>query len=43
MTVDRETHTAYLPTAELEPAKAGSRPSPKPGTFIIVVASQQKK
>lgn len=43
MTVDRETHTAYLPTAELEPGKAGSRPAAKPGTFMIVVVSQQKK
>lgn len=42
MTVDPETHTAYLPTAEMETASAGSRPSPKPGTFMIIVVSQQR-
>lgn len=40
MTVDSSTETIYLPTAELEPAKAGSRPMPKPGTFKIVVVSR---
>jgi hypothetical protein len=40
MTVDPSTETIYLPTAELEPAKAGSRPMPKPGTFKIVVVSR---
>ena len=43
MTMNRKTHTAYLPTAELEPAKPGSRPMPKAGTFMILVVSQQKK
>ena len=43
MTVDPETHTAYLPTAELEPAKSGSRATAKPGTFMIAVVSQGKK
>ena len=44
MTVDTATHTAYLPTAELEPpAKPGARPTPKPGTFKIVVVSRQTK
>ena len=42
MTVNPETRTAYLPTAEMEPAVAGSRPTPKPGTFKIIVASPQK-
>jgi hypothetical protein len=42
MTVDTGTHTLYLPTAELEPpAKPGSRPTAKPGTFMIVVVSQK--
>ena len=42
MTVDTATNTIYLPTAELEPpAKPGARPSPKPGTFMIVVVSRQ--
>ena len=42
MTVDTATHTLYLPTAELEPAKPGSRPTAKPGTFMIVVVSRKK-
>lgn len=42
MAVNSQSHTAYLPTAEMEPAVAGSRPTPKPGTFMIVVVSQQK-
>ena len=42
MTVDAETQTAYLPTAEMEPAATGSRPTPKPGTFMIVVVSCPK-
>lgn len=40
MTVDPSTETAYLPTAEMEPAAAGSRPRPKPGTFKIVVVTR---
>lgn len=43
MTVNSETHVAYLPTAELEPAKAGSRPMAKPNSFMIVVVAQRKK
>lgn len=42
MTVDPSTHTLYLPTAELEPTKPGTRPRAKPGSFIVVV-SQKKK
>jgi DNA-binding beta-propeller fold protein YncE len=42
MTVDPETHTAYLPTAEFEPSKAGSRPSTKPGTFMILEVRQKQ-
>ena len=42
MGMDRTTHKIYLPTAEFEPAAAGAsrRPAPKPGTFMLVVASQ---
>lgn len=39
MGVDSETHTVYLPTAEFEPQSGGSRPTPKPGSFMIVVVS----
>jgi hypothetical protein len=39
MGIDSSTHTIYLPTAEFEPAKAGQRPQPKPGTFMIVVVA----
>ena len=42
MTVNRNTGTVYLPTAELEPGQVGSRPTPKPGTFVIVVVSPHK-
>jgi len=41
MTIDPSTHTLYLPTAELEPAKPGTRPRAKPGSFMIVVVTQQ--
>ena len=38
MGIDPATHTVYLPTAEFEPASAGQRrPTPKPGSFMIVV------
>ena len=39
MGIDPGTHTAYLPTAEFEPAKAGSTsrfPAMKPDSFMIV-------
>ncbi len=40
MGIDPTTHTLYLPTAEFEPASPGqSRPTPKPGSFMIVVVS----
>lgn len=40
MGIDPGTHTAYLPTAEFEPQKAGqTRPVAKPGTFMIVVVA----
>jgi hypothetical protein len=40
MGIDATTHTLYLPTAEFEPASPGqSRPTPKPGSFMIVVVS----
>ncbi len=42
MGVDHGTHTLYLPTAELEPPAPGSRrPTPKPGTFMIVEVGHQ--
>lgn len=37
MGVDSATHTIYLPGAEMQPAAAGARPKPKPGTFKILV------
>ena len=42
MGVDSKTHTIYLPTAELEEPKPGSknRPVVKPDTFMIVVVSR---
>ena len=39
MGVDPATHTIYLPTSEFEEAKPGTRPTSKPGTFMIVVVS----
>lgn len=41
MGVDHKTHTIFLPTAQMEPAVAGHRPQPKPGTFEIVVVSRK--
>lgn len=41
MGLDPITHQVFLPTAELEPAAAGTRPRPKPGTFKIVVVGRQ--
>lgn len=40
MGIDTETHRIYLPTAEMLPTTNG-RPSPKPGTFMIVVVAAQ--
>jgi len=40
MGLDPATHALYLPTAEFEPASEGQRrPTPKPGSFMIVVVS----
>lgn len=40
MGLDPTTHTLYLPTAAFEPASAGqTRPTPKPGSFMIAVVS----
>jgi len=39
MGLDRESHTLYLPTAEMEPAQGNARPRPKAGTFMIVVVA----
>jgi DNA-binding beta-propeller fold protein YncE len=41
MDVDPERHKIYLPTAEFEEAKPGTRPAAKPGTFMIVVVGRQ--
>jgi hypothetical protein len=41
LAVDPGTQRIFLPTAELEPAPAGTRPKPKPGTFMIVVVERQ--
>ena len=41
MDVDPEKHKVYLPTAEFEEAKPGTRPAAKPGTFMIVVVGRR--
>jgi len=38
---DPEKHKIYLPTAEFEEAKPGTRPAAKPGTFMIIVVGRQ--
>ncbi len=44
MGIDPSTHTVYLPTAEFGPPAAGqTRPSAKPGSFMIVVVSPTSK
>lgn len=40
MDIDTENHKVYLPTAEFEEAKPGTRPAAKPGTFMIVVVAR---
>jgi DNA-binding beta-propeller fold protein YncE len=40
MDVDADQHKIYLPTAEFEEAKPGTRPAAKPGTFMIVVVGR---
>jgi len=42
MDIDNEEHKIYLPTAEFDQPKPGatSRPTAKPGTFMIVVVAQ---
>jgi hypothetical protein len=40
MGIDPTTHLIYLPTSEFEAAAAGTRPRPKPGTFMIVVVGR---
>jgi DNA-binding beta-propeller fold protein YncE len=40
MDVDPEKHKIYLPTAEFEEAKPGTRPAAKPGTFMIIVVGR---
>lgn len=41
MGIDTASHRIYLPTAEFEPAPAGTRPKAKPGTFIIAVVGKE--
>jgi hypothetical protein len=43
MDIDAGTHKVYLPTAEFEEMKPGAtgRPTPKPGTFKIIVVSRR--
>ncbi|HTS06135.1 MAG TPA: hypothetical protein VMP68_11180 [Candidatus Eisenbacteria bacterium] len=41
MDIDTAEHKIYLPTAEFEEAKAGTRPAAKLGTFMIVVVGQK--
>ena len=41
MDIDNEAHKIYLPTAEFEEAKPGSRAAAKPGTFMIVVVGRR--
>ncbi len=40
MDVDPGKHKIYLPTAEFEEAKPGTRPAAKPGTFMIIVVGR---
>jgi len=40
--VDPATHTVYLPTAEMQPAADGKRPTAKPDSFSILVVSSGK-
>ena len=40
MDIDPGAHKIYLPTAEFEPGSNG-RPTPKPGTFMIVVVGRR--
>lgn len=40
MDIDVAAHKIYLPTAEFEEAKPGTRPQAKPGTFMIVVVGR---
>ena len=39
MGLDEQSHTLYLPTAEMEPAQGNARPRPKAGTFMLVVVA----
>ena len=44
MAVDPKTGTIYLPTADLEPTpNAKGRRSPLPGTFKVVVVSEERE
>src|ERR1700724_2068011 len=41
MDIDQAAHKIYLPTAEFEEAKPGTRPAAKAGTFMIVVIGRR--
>lgn len=41
MDIDNGVHKIYLPTAEFEESKPGTRPTAKPGTFMIVVLGRR--
>lgn len=41
MDVDTASHKIYLPTAEFEEQKPGTRPQAKPGSFMIVVVGRK--
>src|SRR5262252_4615863 len=41
MDIDAAAHEIYLPAAEFGEAKAGARPSAKPGTFMVVVVGRR--
>src|SRR5215469_3566283 len=41
MDVDNAAHKIYLPTAQFEEAKPGTRPAAKPETFMIVIVARR--
>ena len=43
MDLDSSAHNIYLPTAEFQAGKDGGRPTPVPGTFMIVVVGPHGK
>jgi hypothetical protein len=41
MDINNAAHKIYLPTAEFEEAKSGTRPAAKPVTFMIAVMGRR--